>query len=244
MLSNGNESCLPTPSRGLLPKGTQRFFLCSLLALALSGQAGAASSFSCTEVLGFSQSMEWFGGFSLAATRGGVPVLQSGVFLPAWQGRFQFGAAVELWRDADYEGWEGRFRNPSRCDRATVDRVLFNVSGAARDLEAWVDDVAAVVEVIRDKYPLARQVVLQPVVGAQPQECQEVRAAQNHPTIVEAIDRVALASDGSIVAGLAPKVTDCGQFSDRLGHLSAAGALSVKESLVEYYSRGDREQAR
>ena len=67
-----------------------------------------------------------------------------------------------------------------------------------------------------------------------------MRAAQNHPAIVEAIERVALASDGLVVSGSAPKVTDCAHFSDRLGHLAAAGALAVKDSLVEYYTKEDR----
>ena len=114
------------------------------------------TGFSCTQVLGFSQSMEWYAGLSLADyvdrnARPDLSALDPDAFLPAWQGRFFMGAAVERWTDPDFAGWSGPDRlaheTPARCGRDEVDRVVFNVSGAARSPDAWAAAVDSVADV-------------------------------------------------------------------------------------------------
>lgn len=105
-------------------------------------------SYSCTQVLGFSQSCEWYGGLSLADYREegefpDPPPLEAGAFLPTWQGRFFMGGAVERWTDPRFPGWAGPHalvrEGPAHCAREEVDRVVFNVSGAARSADAWAE---------------------------------------------------------------------------------------------------------
>lgn len=197
----------------------------------VNGQAG----YSCTEVLGFSQSMQWYAALSIANRPASGDSFELGPdeFLPAWQGRFTFGAAIERWTDSDFPGWEGTYVSPSQCARGEVDRVVFNVSGEARSADEWATAIESVAELVRGKYPGARTVVMQPVIGAPPGECEEVRAAQNHPTIVQGIARAE--ELGLITAGPNPTVSSCSQFSDALGHLTASGAEHVQAILRAYY---------
>lgn len=49
----------------------------------------AQDSFSCTEVIGFSQSWQWFTGKSMSEARNNVSVSED-AFLSNWQGRFEY----------------------------------------------------------------------------------------------------------------------------------------------------------
>ena len=198
--------------------------------------ATGQSRFSCTEVLGFSQTMQWSAALSLAdgPESGDSWQLGAEAFLPGWQGRFTFGASIERWMDPDFAGWEGTYVTPSHCDREKVDRVVLNVSGGARSAGEWAAAIDSVAGVVRARYPAVRSVVMQAVVGAPPGECREVRAARNQPTIVWGI---ALAAQrGGITAGPDPTVTSCSQFLDPLGHLTAEGARHIQDVLRAYYS--------
>jgi hypothetical protein len=195
--------------------------------------------FACTEVLGFSQSWQWFTGSAMLDYRenGRVP---ADAFLSNWQGRFEFGAAIELWSDQDFRGWEGTYRSLRTCPREKVDRVLFNISGAPRETRQWVQDIRKVIEILYKKYPNVQRIVLQPVVGAEEDKCADVRAARIHPIITAAIKEVVAESrNQKVIAGATPKVANCDHFSDKLGHLSPEGALYVHEFLLNHYSRID-----
>lgn len=213
----------------------------------------ASQRFSCTQVLGFSQSMEWYAGLSIAddrdaGTRPDLSALAPDAFLPGWQGRFFMGASVEKWTDPDFPGWSGAHRlaheTPAHCGRDEVDRVVFNVSGEARSPDAWAAAVDSVVDVIRAKFPAVREIVMQPVVGAPEGECTDVRAARNHPAVAEGVRRAA--DRGGVTAGPDPKVATCDQFSDALGHLTVEGAEHVRRALREHYrpSTGVPEEGR
>lgn len=204
--------------------------------------SNSGGSFSCTQVLGFSQSMEWYAGLSIAEyveedARPDLSALEPDAFLPEWQGRFFMGAAVEKWRDPDFTGWSGAHRlaheTPAHCARDEVDRVVFNVSGEARSPRAWSAAVDSVAGLIRSKFPEVREIVMQPVVGAPEGECADVRAARNQPVIAESIRRAA--DEGDLTAGPSPKVASCDQFSDALGHLTVEGAEHVRRTLRERY---------
>lgn len=202
----------------------------------------ARLGFACTQVLGFSQSLEWFGGLSLESLADGAgssepPGLKQGGFLPAWQGRFYPGASVEDWMDPEHPGWSGPSatarETPAHCSREEVDRVIFNVSGAPRSPDAWAEAVDSVAAVVRAKFPAVRRVVMQPVVGAPEGECRDIRAARNHPGIAEGIRRAA--EQGPVTAGPKPKVAACKQYRDDLGHLTEEGAESIRAVLRDHY---------
>ena len=72
---------------------------------------------------------------------------------------------------------------------------------------------------------------------ADPGQCSNVRAVSNQPSIVAAIDRVAAASAGKIMAGPVSRVANCSQFSDLLGHLTDEGAKRVQQQLREFYRK-------
>lgn len=202
----------------------------------------SAERFSCTRVLGFSQSMEWYAGLSVTdqrdeGTRPDLSALAPDAFLSGWQGRFFVGAAIGKWTDPDFRGWSGAHRRvhetPAHCGRDEVDRVVFNVSGAARSPDAWAAAVDSVADLIRSKFSAVRRIVMQPLVGAPEGECTDVRAARNHPVIVQDIRRAA--DRGGVTAGPSPGVASCDQFSDDLGHLTVEGAEHVRRILREHY---------
>ena len=117
------------------------------------------SAFACTEVLGFSQSMQWYGGSAFAGrmlTRQPID-LSADVFLPRWQGRFTLGGAVEVWANPQNDPWDGNYRSHLVCQREQVDRVVFVVSGAAKSVDEWVRDISIVAAAIRSRYPAARE---------------------------------------------------------------------------------------
>lgn len=207
-----------------------------------SEMTSAERKFSCTQVLGYSQSIQWFAGLSLAehveeGQPPDLPPLKRGAFLPGWQGRFFLGGAIEHWADPEYPGWSGphvrAYETPAHCPPEEVDRVVFNVSGKARSVEEWAAAIESVAEVIRLKFPDDPQIVMQPAVGAPESMCKEVRAARNQPVISEGI-RLA-AESGKVQAGPEPKVTSCSQFHDELGHLTREGARHVHRFLREQY---------
>lgn len=208
-----------------------------LIVIGITIQSGfSQDTFSCTEVIGFSQSWQWFTGNSMSESRGNASMSEN-TFLSNWQGRYEFGASVELWSNQDFKGWEGTYLSLKMCPKEKVDRAIFNISGTSRETQQWVQDITKVVEVLNQKYPNVQQIVLQPVVGANEGKCTEVRAARIYPVIVKAIETVAAESQNQkAIAGATPTVDDCNHYSDRMGHLSSEGALYAHKLLLDYYS--------
>jgi len=179
--------------------------------------------YACTEVIGFSQTGQWFDQFGL----------------DGWQARIQSGSSIEKWTNPDFNGWTAPLRNP-QCNRSEVDRVLLTISGGGRPADAWAADVADVVDVIRSKYTAVKLIMLQPVVGGPGHaECffggNSIRASRNHPDIDQGIGIVVAGEDGSVVAGASPEVGSCSQYADQLGHLTADGAAHVGQQLAAFY---------
>jgi hypothetical protein len=144
---------------------------------------------------------------------------------------------VEVWANPGNNPWDGNYRSQMVCQREHVERVVFVVSGAAKSVDEWARDISTVAAAIRTRYPAARVIIMQPVTGADPGQCSNVRAASNQGSIVAAIDRVAAASPGVVMSGPASKVANCSQFSDVLGHLTDEGAKYVHQQLREFYGK-------
>jgi hypothetical protein len=185
---------------------------------------GGGGSFTCTQVIGFSQTREWF----LDA-----PDFEQAVGSDGWQLLWRGGAAVEKWADPNFRGWLEPIQSPCASGATAPDRVVLTISKQVfeDDAAVWVGDIRTAVETIGDKYPGVEQIVLQPVVGGpNHQTCQfggnPVRASVNHPTIDQAISQV---SGGDVVEGPSPEVRTCDDYEDTSGHLTgdAAGPIGA-----------------
>src|SRR4051794_38297857 len=81
-----------------------------------SGVASAASS--CTQIVGFSQTMQWyFGGFKTPANSAN------------WELRWEGGGSIGNWADPNYSGWTDAYLVDG-CAQAvnSPDRALINIS--------------------------------------------------------------------------------------------------------------------
>lgn len=190
----------------------------------------------CTQVIGFSQTSEWFmqGVFEALAGDG------------YWQLLWASGAGIERWAAPRFVGWSNPVVSPCRLYSDRPDRVVLNISTAlSPDVSSWARQIQAAVTNIRERYPDARRIVLQPVVGGPDGGLclvgeVPVRASRHFPLIVEAIEKV-LAEDesGLLAQGAAPTVSTCADYQDRIGHLSAAARGSVALAIGSYYRERD-----
>ncbi len=212
------------------------------------------AEFLCTQVIGFSQTAQWYKGvtdaranpFDAASLRGFQSIIDNG----RWQLLWRNGAGVERWSDPDFEGWNRPLEAPCIERSVSPDRVLLTISGdlgdVVNDPQVWADEIDRAVTTITVKYPDVRQVILQPVVGGpddavcnSPQGRGQVRASVNHPAIDQAIAVVAQAPSTAVqvVIGFSPTVADCAEYRDGKGHLTETGADRVGRDIGRFYSR-------
>jgi hypothetical protein len=203
------------------------------------GQNPVTGSFTCTEVLGFSQTGMWF----LPVAEGG-----GGTFLPlvgasTWQLRAAASAGVE-WQDPNFAGWTDPLDLYSPCatNSSNPDRVLLTISvpKGLPTLNTWVTDILAEIATIRTKYSNLREIVLQPVVGGPNgnvcyfggNQADPVHASEIHPTIDQAIARVV---GGDVVAGDSPDVRTCADYMDDTGHLVPSARPAIGTAIGQFY---------
>jgi hypothetical protein len=116
------------------------------------------------------------------------------------------------------------------------------VSGPyGEDEAAWEAAIRDTLANVRKRYPSARRIVLQPVVGGPGhQTCTRggarIRASWQHAHIDNAIARVVA---GDVVAGFSPEVRACADYSDETGHLTREGARAAAASIGAYYKTGE-----
>jgi hypothetical protein len=204
--------------------------------------------FACTEIVGFSQTLQWME----------TPEFQSRIDDARWQARLHAGGDVDYWADPDADAWTnppidatctesgiGLTSLCSPCARGAdaPDRVLFTITLQAyeSDPQVWAQKIRAAIATIRLRHPGVRRIVLQPVVGGPmgavcPAQGQPlgVRASYNHPYIDQAIALVA-ADAPDIVAGFSPEVGACADYADDVGHLVPAGRGPIGLAVGQYY---------
>jgi hypothetical protein len=170
--------------------------------------------YTCTEVVGFSQTAQW----SLE-----VPDFQEAVGDGGWQVRWAPGGAIYYWADPGFSGWDGAADSACANGADAPDRIVLTITSQEyeSDSSAFVPWIEGAIEAARSRYPLVAQVVLQPVVGGPgngscDQGGVQVRATHNHPLIDAAIAQVV---GGAVVAGPSPEVRTCADYSDSVGHL-------------------------
>ncbi len=208
-------------------------------------------SFTCTEVLGFSQTGNWW-----SLQRSPNDAFESMVDGARYQVRAANGGAVWKWFnpsiDPTFDGWSMSPTSPCAAGPSAPDRVIMDITesfwiGDACGAHAWDDcragsdtsvgrvtqDVVNVVSYIRAHYPSVRQIYLKPLVGGPPGggQCyivgQPIRAIQNSPLIAQAIAAAIPMIPAGVQVLQAPTwgVRDCGDFYDDgqyVGHLNPA----------------------
>jgi hypothetical protein len=171
------------------------------------------SPFTCTRVLGFSQTAQWY--------RWGF---ESQVDDDSWELFAYNGAGVSTWANPDSRMWtSARLYSPCAERSADPDRVVLTISDAEYrpNASAWAEVIEQAIATIRQKYPDAAEIVLQPVVGGPDGDrCMHdgitVRATFNQPFIEQAIQMVA---GGAVRTGAVPQVRTCDDYRDDVGHL-------------------------
>ena len=174
--------------------------------------SAGSSSFVCTQVIGFSQTAEWY------------PAFESIVDDKRWQLQWEPKGRILRWVDPNYVGWDATIVSPCVQRSGNPDRVVLTISKLTpvANINSWAMEVRATISTIRRKYPHLEQIVLQPVVGGQNhQVChrngKQVNASFNAPQIDQAI---LLVVGGDIVAGASPEVSHCSDYRDRTGHIA------------------------
>lgn len=195
-----------------------RFLLALFVTLGLTIAPATvhAQSFTCTLVLGFSQTNQWYTGATFEPTVGS----------DGWEMIYDDGASIDHYGDPNDPVWALSPVSPCVANASAPDRIVLNISGSySADVEGWVSDIQAAINVIRVKYPSVQQIVLLPVVGGpagysqcvDPGSGQIVRASYNAPYIAQAIDILVTAD---VYAGPHPEVAQCADYADAIGHLT------------------------
>lgn len=196
-----------------------------------SGSGGASMEYACTQVIGFSQTRQWF--------TGGNGQFEAVAGDDEWQLLWRSGAEIQLWANPDFSGWSEPLVSPCTVGSDSPDRVVLTISGSetpdAGQWAQWIGDALATIEI---KIPAAEQIVLQPVVGGPMhalcplQGGGWIRASVNHPYIDQAIGMVV---GGKVVTGASPEVASCADYQQDIGHLVADAEGTVGAAIGGFY---------
>ncbi|MFA4916442.1 MAG: hypothetical protein WC560_07210 [Syntrophales bacterium] len=193
-----------------------------------------------TEILGYSQTYQWYAGQPFEYPITDRTFKTEKMFLSAYKGfsncqaRFGIGGSITKWKNENYIGYEGHFVHNITKDRKEVTRLIFNIAGGKRPVDEWKSDIEDVLEVLLKKYPNLQELYLQAVIGGF-DDNSNIRAVINHPRIVEAINAVVNnSSHGLLRCGAVVKLKSEG-FSDTRGHLTSNAAQKSKELMLKFY---------
>lgn len=197
-------------------------------------------SYDCTMVIGYSQCGRIPGGWYVAG-KDSISDFEQAVDNDKWELLWAGGGGVDKWKDPDYSGWNNAIISPCSSNSNSPDRILLSVSGPhGTDITTWVNDIDSTVSVIRFKYPAAKEIILQPVVGGPShQTCfngvDSVRASWQHAYIDSAIAIVA-AKDPDLSPGCSPEVLTCSDYTDSKGHLDSIAAAIIGSNIAAWFN--------
>ncbi len=200
-----------------------------------------------TEILGFSQTYQWYTGQPFEFPVSDPTFKPQQAFLSEYevfadcQARFGFGGDLTKWRDETFVGYEGHVVHNITKGRGEITRLIFNVSGEARTVAEWEADIEDVVEILLRKYPNLQELYLQPVIGGM-DATSNIRAVKNHPRILEAIEAVVARSSTGVLRRGAEVQLQNEDFSDMIGHLTSQGAQKARALIFKFYNIGPHEQ--
>ena len=195
--------------------------------------AGLPLSATCVQIVGFSQTNQWFSA--------GDDVFEGQVGDGGWQALIQGGGAIDRWIDPQFDGWSNPIASRCQSRANNPDVVLFTVTGGNRSVSAWVEAIEAIIETININVPSAEDIILQPIVGGPGESLcpagggESVRASENHRDIDAAIAQV-VAARSNVHQIASPVVGTCSHYVDEVGHLTEQGATFVARSLGDSYA--------
>jgi hypothetical protein len=195
----------------LLIVAGQMLFLASMaMPAAARPEDRGATTFTCTQVLGFSQTRNWFRAFQADLGDSRYQLLQS------TNGGLK-------WQDPNFAGWDYPLISPCSQNSRDPDRIIDNISWRrdVTDVSFYVREIRDEVATLRDLFPEA-DIVLQAVIGGpNDSTCSGVHTAIVHPAVETAIAQVVAADPGLLapVGPEAPEVARCSYFRDDIGHL-------------------------
>jgi hypothetical protein len=184
--------------------------------------SGSSTVAGCTEVIGFSQTYQWYFGGSPSYDQF-LSQLPPGSTQLRWEG----GAAIDSWADPTFTGWTSLGSSACTRNSSNPDRVVITITAGAfvSDVGWWRQEISAVIANVKSRYSNVRTIFLQPVVGGpgngicyfNGNSADPVRASWNHPYIDQAIGGLV---GGVVVAGPSPEVRTCADYADDIGHLT------------------------
>jgi hypothetical protein len=225
----------PTNDRFCPDDPVSRAQMATFLGRALGLEPLTPTGFTCTEVIGFSQTNQWYSGGEQRTYSPFEDLVED----DAWQLRWFEGAEARIIANEAWSGWDTDPVSP--CRTGPVDRVVLTVTGArGTDVDAWESDIRDAIDRISIEIPTVSVIVLQPVVGGPEGEAcflggSQVRADLQHPYIWEAILEVSSEST-NVLAGMQPRVDSCADFRDSRGHLTEDAIPRVGADIGDYYS--------
>ena len=194
-----------------------------------------------TEVLGFSQTYQWYTGQPFEFPVSDPTFKPQQMFLDEYeafancQARFGFGGDLTKWKDKTFVGYEGHVVHNLTKGRSEITRLIFNVSGETRTVAEWEANIEDVVEILLRKYPNLQDLYLQPVIGGV-NATSNIRAVKNQPQITKAIEAVvARSSTGLLKRGAVVQLQN-EDFNDMIGHLTSHGAQKAKALIFKFYN--------
>ena len=203
-----------------------------LLAASMAAPAAAApasrgaATFTCTQVLGFSQTRNWFRAFQIDLGNSRYQLLQS------TNGGLR-------WQDPNFSGWDNPLISACTQGSRDPDRIIDNISWRqdVTDVAFYVREIRDEVATLRALFPDA-DIVLQAVIGGpNDSTCSGVHTAIVHPAVEAAIAQV-VATDPGVSAPVgpeAPEVARCSYFRDDIGHLIDEQKDPMGRSIASFY---------
>jgi len=201
----------------------------------------APGTFTCTQVIGYSQTSNWY---SIDVSGAFESVVVDARYQLLWNG----GAAVHFWGDASYAGWGNGPYSACSSSSTAPDRVILDVTEDffvdSTTVGQVANDIRAAVATIQSKYSSSlRQIYLQPVVGGPGGTTlcyingTVIRASVNHPFIDQAIDQVV--NGTSVRRGPSPTVRTCADYLDDgqfVGHLVTGAEGPIGQAIGAFYA--------
>ncbi len=185
-----------------------------------------AAAYTCTQVLGFSQTRNWFRAFQIDLGNSRYQLLQS------TNGGLK-------WQDPNFSGWSNPLISPCTQGSQDPDRIIDNISWRqdVTDVAFYVREIKDEVVTLRNRFPDA-DIVLQAVVGGpNDSTCGGVHTAIVHPAVEAAIQQV-VAGDSALSAPVgpeAPEVAQCSHFRDDIGHLIDEQKDPMGRTIATFY---------
>jgi hypothetical protein len=196
----------------------------SLFLAALPLAAGAAepkaADFACTEIIGVSVTGDWFGaGF------------ENGIAGDHWQARWREHAFIEQWTDPAADLWTMKLESPCAQRSDNPDRELFTgVNWEYTTRAQWEEKFAAVVEVIRKKYPGVKRIELLTMLRAPGNKTCGSDKTVVAPYIDEAIAAVVARYPRLVAAGAKVETDTCDVFTKGGPHFTPPGMAAVAKT--------------